>query len=130
MNLNYKPTVGIRFVAKFAFIKDALQIELSFWERLGSMSRNRQILFSEIAQVEAVEEVKMRIFGNRMMGTGMPKVAALGHFRKDKKRMLVYWVRPQQAVILDLNSGPYRRMILGCSDARALAKEITSHLPV
>lgn len=121
---------GILFVAKIAFTNDALQIELGFWERLGSMSRNRRILFSEITHIEAVEEVKMRIFGNRMLGTGVPKVAVLGHFRKDKKRMMVYWVRPQQAVILDLSSGPYQRMILGCSDARALVNELTSHLPV
>jgi hypothetical protein len=115
---------GIRFVAKLTVANGALQIELGFWERLGSLSRNSEIKLLEIEQVEAVEDVKMRIFGNRMLGTGLPKVVVLGHFRNDKKKMMVYWVRGQQAVILDLKSGPYQRMIIGCSDAKALTKEL------
>jgi hypothetical protein len=122
--LNFKQMVGIRFVAKLTVANGALQIELGFWERLGSLSRNSEIKLLEIEQVEAVEDVKMRIFGNRMLGTGLPKVVVLGHFRNDKKKMMVYWVRGQQAVILDLKSGPYQRMIIGCSDAKALTKEL------
>lgn len=125
MILNYKKMDGIRSVARLAIIGNALQIELGFWERLGSLSKNQKIKLSDIQNVEAVEDVKMRIFGNRVVGTGLPKVVVLGHFRKDKKRMMVYWVRGQQAVVIALKSGPYQRMIIGCSDAKALAKELT-----
>jgi hypothetical protein len=117
-------------VANLTISKTTLQIELGFWERLGSFSRNREIQLSEITSIEPVEDVKMRIFGNRMVGTGMPKVAVLGHYRKDKKKMMVYWVRGQQALILDLKSGPYQRMIIGCSDAKAKAQELNAYLPV
>jgi membrane-bound inhibitor of C-type lysozyme len=39
---------------------------------------------------------------------------------------MVYWTRGQQALILDLKSGPYQRMIIGCDNAEALAKELTT----
>ena len=122
--------VGTRFLANLTISKTTLQLELGFWERLGSFSRNSEIQLSEITSVECVQEVKMSIFGYRMVGTGMPKVAVLGHYRKDKKKMMVYWVRGQQALILDLKSGPYQRMIIGCSDAKAKAQELNSYLPV
>jgi hypothetical protein len=115
---------GIRFVAKLTVANGALQIELGFWERLGSFSRNQSIRLSEIAEVSYMEKVSMSIFGYRVVGTGLPGVVVLGHFRKSKKRMMVYWVRGQQALILDLKTGPYKRMIIGCSDAKALAKEL------
>jgi len=117
-------------VVNLTISKTALQIELGFWERLGSFSRNREIELSEIASVECVQDVKMSIFGFRMIGTGMPKVVVLGHYRKDKKKMIVYWLRGQQALSLDLKSGPYQRMIIGCSDAKAKAQELNSYLPV
>ena len=117
-------------MANLTISKTTLQIELGFWERLGSLSRNRQIQLSEIIAIEPVEDVKMRIFGNRLVGTGLPKVAVLGHYRKDKKKMMVYWVRGQQALILDLKSGPYQRIIIGCGDAKAKAQELNSYLPV
>jgi hypothetical protein len=122
--LNFKPMAGIRFVAKLTVANGALQIELGFWERLGSFSRNQSIRLSEIAEVSYMEKVSMSIFGYRVVGTGLPGVVVLGHFRKSKKRMMVYWVRGQQALILDLKTGPYKRMIIGCSDAKALAKEL------
>jgi hypothetical protein len=115
---------GIRFVAKLTVANGALQIELGFWERLGSFSRNQSIRLSEIAEVSYMEKVSMSIFGYRVIGTGLPGVVVLGHFRKSKKRMMVYWFRGQQALILDLKTGPYKRMIIGCSDAKALAKEL------
>ena len=116
--------VGIRFVAKLSVADGALKIELGFWERLGSFSRNQSIRISDIAEVSYMEKVSMYIFGYRVIGTGLPGVVVLAHFRKSKKRMMVYWVRGQQALILDLKSGPYKRMIIGCSDAKALAKEL------
>ena len=126
MMLNYKPTDGILSVAKVTVAGDTLQIELGFWERIGSLSRNFTIKLSDITGVEAVQKVALDIFGYRVAGTALPRVVILGHFRKSKKRVMVYWVRGQQAVILDLKTGPYQKVIIGCSDANALAKELTA----
>lgn len=126
MMLNYKLTVGIQSVAKVTVAGNTLQIELGFWERIGSLSRNFTVRLSDITGVEAVEKVTLDIFGYRVVGTALPKVVILGHFRKSKKRVMVYWVRGQQAVILDLKTGPYQKVIIGCSDAKALARKLTT----
>ena len=115
---------GIQFVANLTVANGYLQIELGFWERLGSFSRNQRIQLEDIAEVSHMSKVSMSIFGYRVVGTGLPGVVVLGHFRKSKKRMMVYWVRGQQALILEMKRGPYQRMIIGCTDAKALAKEL------
>jgi hypothetical protein len=115
---------GIQFVVRLSVAEGALKIELGFWERLGSFSRNQSIRISDIDEVSYMKKVSMYVFGYRVIGTALPGVVVLGHFRKSKKRMMVYWVRGQQALILDLKTGPYKRMIIGCSDAQALAREI------
>ena len=124
--MNFKQMDGIQFVAKLTINKDTLQIELGFWERLGSFSRNTTIQRSDITEVGHMEKVSLSIFGYRVIGTALPKVVLLGHFRKSKKRMMVYWTRGQQALILDLKNSPYQRMIIGCDNAKALAKELTT----
>jgi hypothetical protein len=125
MILNYKKMVGILFVAKLTVVEDVLHIELGFWERLGSFSRNQKIRLADITEVSHMSKVSMSIFGYRVIGTGLPGVAVLGHFRKSKKRMMVYWVRGQQALILDMKRGPYQRMIIGSTDAKTIAKELS-----
>ena len=75
---------GIQFVAKLTITKDTLQIELGFWERLGSFSRNTTIQRSDITEVGHMEKVSMSIFGDRVIGTALPKVVLLGRFRKSK----------------------------------------------
>ena len=113
-------------MAKVTVTKSTIEIELGFWERLGSFSKNSSIILSDISNVEAVKKVTFDIFGFRLVGTGLPGVAVLGHYRKSKKRMMVYWVRGQQAVVVDLKKGPYQRMVIGCVDATALAKKLTT----
>ena len=113
-------------MANVTITKETVHIELGFWERLGSFSRNATIQRSDITEVGHMEKVSMAIFGYRVIGTGLPGVVVLGHFRKSKKRMMVYWTRGQQVLILDLKSGPYQRMIIGCDNAKALAKELAT----
>lgn len=108
-------------------VKDnSLEIELSFWEKVGSLSNSSSIKLSDITAVTTVEKMTVDVYGFRIAGTGLPGVAILGHYRKSKKRMMVYWVKGQQAVVLDLKTGPYQRMIIGCADANALAKKLTT----
>jgi hypothetical protein len=125
MILNYKKMDGIPYVANLTVANGYLQIELGFWERLGSFSRNQRIQLEDIAEVSHMSKVSMSMFGYRVIGTGLPGVVVLGHFRKSKQRMMVYWVRGQQALILDMKRGPYQRLIIGCTDAKALAKGLS-----
>ena len=108
-------------------IKDnSLEIELSFWEKVGSLTNSSSIKLSDINDVTAVDTVTVDLYGFRIAGTGLPGVAILGHYRRSKKRMMIYWVRGQQAIVLDLKNGPYQRMVIGCDDAKAWVKKLTA----
>lgn len=108
-------------------VKDnSLEIELSFWEKVGSLSNSSSIKLSDITAVTAVDKVTVDVFGFRIAGTGLPGVAILGHYRRSKKRMMIYWVRGQQAIVLDLKNAPHQRMVIGCDDAKVWAKKLAT----
>lgn len=113
-------------MAKLTLTDDTLKVELSFWEKVGSLSNSSSIKLSDITAVTSVDKVTVDVYGFRIAGTGLPGVAILGHYRRSKKRIMIYWVRGQQAIVLDLKNGPYQRMIIGCDDAKVWAKRLTA----
>lgn len=115
---------GIRFVAKVSVTNGVLHVKLTAWENVGGLSRSLAIQLKDIESVEVVDKPTWNTLGWRLGGTYFPAVVALGHFLKDRKRMLVFWARGQQAVVIGLNSGPYKQLVLGTTDARSLAKEL------
>jgi hypothetical protein len=116
---------GIQFVAKVSVNNGVLNVKLNGWENIGGLSRSLSIDLKHIDSVEVVEKPTWRTLGWRLAGTHLPAVVALGHFRKSKKRTLVFWVRGQQAIVVDLKSGTYKKLIIGTKDAKALAKKLT-----
>jgi hypothetical protein len=116
---------GIQFVAKVSVNNGVLNVKLNRWENLGGLSKSLAINLKDIESVEVLEEPTWRNLGWRLAGTHLPAVVSLGHFRKEKKSLLVFWVRGHQAVVINLNSGPYKQLVLGVNDAEALAKELT-----
>ena len=112
-------------MAKASVNNGVLNVKLNRWENLGGLSKSLAISLKDIESVEVVENPTWRTLGWRLAGTHLPNVVSLGHFRNEKKRLLVFWVRGQQAVVIDLKSGPYKQLVLGVTDAKALAKELS-----
>ena len=112
-------------MAKVSVNNGVLNVKLNRWENLGGLSKSLAINLKDIESVEVLEEPTWRNLGWRLAGTHLPAVVSLGHFRKEKKSLLVFWVRGHQAVVINLNSGPYKQLVLGVNDAEALAKELT-----
>ncbi len=112
-------------MAKVSVNNGVLNVKLNGWENIGGLSRSLSIDLKHIDSVEVVEKPTWRTLGWRLAGTHLPAVVALGHFRKSKKRTLVFWVRGQQAIVVDLKSGTYKKLIIGTKDAKALAKKLT-----
>ena len=130
MNLNYKPTVGIRFVAK-VFIEDkTLRVEFGFWERIGGFTSNKGYPINQVLSCKGYKVLDPRIIGIRTLGTGLPFVIALGHFRKSGRKILVAWRKGQQAIEVELVGDKPKLLVLGCEDALKLEKELSSYLPV
>ena len=112
-------------MAKVSVTNGVLNVKINRWENLGGLSKSLAINLENIESVEVVENPTWRTLGWRLAGTHLPNVVSLGHFRKEKKSLLVFWVRGQQAVVIDLKSGPYRQLVLGVTDGQVLAKELT-----
>ena len=125
MILNYKKTDGIQYVAKVSVTNGTLQIQLSLLETLGSLSKGHAINVSNIESLEVVTNPSWQNFGWRLAGAYFPRLIAMGHFRKSKKQLWVFWSRGQQALVLNLKSGPYNQVVLGVADANQLARELT-----
>jgi len=125
MILNYKKTDGIQYVAKVSVTNGTLQIQLNLLETIGSLSKSHSIKLSNLESVEVVLKPTVETFGWRLAGTYLPAVVALGHFRRSKKQLWVFWLRGQQALVINLKSGPYNQVVLGAADANQLARELT-----
>jgi hypothetical protein len=125
MILNYKKMDGIQFVAKVSVTNETLEIQLNLLETMGSLSKSHSIKVSNIESVEVVLKPTVQTFGWRLAGTYLPAVVALGHFRRSKKQLWVFWLRGQQALVINLKSGVYNQVILGTPDANQLAKELS-----
>lgn len=115
---------GIQFVAKVSVNNGVLKVDLGFWERVGGLSKSFEVDLKNISAVEIVARPTWRTLGWRLGGTHIPAVVALGHFSKSKKRMLVFWVKGKDAVVIDLKTGPLNRLIIGSTDSKALAKSL------
>ena len=116
---------GIQYVAKVSVTNGTLQIQLSLLETLGSLSKGHAISVSNIESLEVVTNPSWQNFGWRLAGAYLPRLIAMGHFRKSKKQLWVFWSRGQQALVLNLKSGPYNQVVLGVADANQLARELT-----
>jgi hypothetical protein len=116
---------GIQFVAKVSVTNETLEIQLNLLETMGSLSKSHSIKVSNIESVEVVLKPTVQTFGWRLAGTYLPAVVALGHFRRSKKQLWVFWLRGQQALVINLKSGVYNQVILGTPDANQLAKELS-----
>ena len=112
-------------MAKVSVANGTLEIQLNLSETLGSLSKSHSIKVSNIDSVEVVLKPTWRTFGWRLAGTYLPAVVALGHFRRSKKQLWVFWLRGQQALVINLKSGHYNQLVLGVSDANQLAKELS-----
>jgi len=125
MTSNYKKTDGILFVAKVSVSSGTLEIQLNLLENIGSLSKSHSINVSNIESVEVEANPSWQNFGWRLAGAYFPRVIAMGHFRKSKKQLWVFWMSGQQALVLNLKSGPYHQVVLGVADAHALARELS-----
>jgi hypothetical protein len=125
MILNYKKMDGIQYVAKVSVTNGTLEIQLNLLETMGSLSKSHSIKVSNIESVEVALKPTVQTFGWRLAGAYLPAVIAWGHFRKSKKQLWVFWLRGQQALVINLKSGVLNQVILGTSDANQLAKELS-----
>ena len=103
-----------------------LNIEMSFWERVGSLSSNISVPLTAVVHATDDPTFIRHGLGLRTGGTGMPGFVAEGHFRKNGNRIFANWRRGEQVVVIDLQGQKWDKLAIGCTDAKALATQINT----
>ena len=103
-----------------------LEVHMSFWERVGSLSSNISVPLTAVAHATDDPTFIRHGLGFRTGGTGMPGFVAEGHFRKNGNRIFANWRRGEQVVVIDLQGQNWDKLAIGCADAKALATEINT----
>ncbi|MEY3934181.1 MAG: hypothetical protein RLZZ606_780 [Actinomycetota bacterium] len=110
-------------------IKDGnLQVSIGLLEKIQALQGSFTI---PLANVRGATEDPTFIssgLGIRSPGTGLPGVIAKGTFRKRGEKTLTIWHKNQEIVVVELANSKWDRLVLGCSDAKALVATINKSL--
>ena len=104
----------------------SLNIIMSFWERVGSLSSNISVPLNSVIHATDDPSFIRHGLGFRTGGTGMPGYIAEGHFRKKGDRIFANWRRGEQVVVIDLQGQKWDKLAIGYKDAKALATQINT----
>lgn len=111
-------------MAKLTIEGNALRISLSPFEKMLALQGSFQIPIRKVKGATDDSNYISGGLGIRAPGTGFPGLIAKGRFHKEGQRVLVLWRRGQQTVVLELSDSKWDRVVLGCADAKLMAKNI------
>jgi hypothetical protein len=100
-------------MAKVKVIGKELILELSFWERVGSLHSSPRVELSAVTKIEFAQNLwtKEVLRGIRAPGTGIPYVLLLATMRERDYRDFTAIKGKGSGVIITLNEGPFARWI-------------------
>lgn len=111
-------------MAKLTIEGNALCISLGPFEKMLALQGSFRIPISKVKGATDDSNYISSGLGIRAPGTGFPSLIAKGRFHKHGQRALVLWHRGQQTVVIELSDSKWDRVVLGCDDAKLLAKSI------
>ena len=103
---------------------NALRISLGPFEKILALQGSFRIPISKVKGATDDSNYISSGLGIRAPGTGFPGLIAKGRFHKQGQRVLVLWRRGQQTVVVELSDSKWDRIVLGCDDAKLVAKSI------
>jgi hypothetical protein len=100
-------------MAKVKVIGKELLLELSFWERVGSLHSSPRVELGAVTKIEFAQNLwtKEVLRGIRAPGTGIPYVLLLATMRGRDYRDFTAIKGKGSGVIITLNEGPFARWI-------------------
>lgn len=105
-----------------------LNVILSFWEKVGGLSGNISVPLSHVRGATNDPTFIKNGLGLRLPGSAFPGLLYEGHYRKKGDRMFASWRKGEQIVVIELEGQKWDRLVIGCSDANALAQSINNAL--
>jgi hypothetical protein len=103
-----------------------LVVQLSFWEKVGSLRSGVRASLGSVQQVRATSEPWAELRGIRAPGTGIPAVIMLGTMRGSFGKDFCAIYRGKPAVIVELAGEEFRRLLLSVEQPEALVERILS----
>jgi hypothetical protein len=109
-----------------------LIVHLSPWEKIGALSGDVRVPQAAVRRVRISSRPLAEIRGLRVVGTGLPRVIALGTWRRRRGRKdfaAVY--RKREGVVIDLDErmARYSRLIVSVHDAEATMTKLVGASP-
>jgi hypothetical protein len=106
-----------------------LVVKLNDLEKLGAFHRDVRVPWSAVTEVRVSESPFRELHGMRAPGTGLPGVIALGTWRGTGGKEFAALYRGGPAVVVSLERGDWRRLLVSDHDAAETARELGEDLP-
>ena len=116
---------------KLRIESDSLHVTLEGWEHVWALHGSLSIPLDTITAVEArhaADKPPDYWKGLRVPGTFLPGVIKAGTYYASVGREFWYYTRGKPFLVLHLNDGSYRRVVLGIDDTEVWAQRIRAAL--
>lgn len=111
-------------MAKVTINEEQLQVSIGVLEAIQALQVSFTVPLAKVRGATEDENYIKAGLGLRSPGTGFPGLVAKGTFRKIGEKVLSLWNRNQQIVIIELADSKWDRLLIGCTNAKALADSI------
>jgi len=106
-----------------------LVVKLNDLEKLGALHGDVRVPWSAVSEVRVSESPFRELRGMRAPGTGLPGVIALGTWRGTGGKEFAALYRGGPAVVVSLERGDWRRLLVSDHDAAETARVLREDLP-
>ena len=104
-----------------------LVVTLSTLEKLGALSGDVRVSWSAVRYVRVSDSPLRELRGLRL-GIGIPGLVALGTWFVRGGRTFAAAHRGSKGVVVELDGAPYRKLVVSCPDAAAVADSLRGDL--
>jgi hypothetical protein len=116
-------------MAKVSMTNDRLVVTIGVFEAIQALQGSFTVPLRNVRGATEDPSYIRSGLGLRSPGTGLPGLIARGTFRKIGEKVLSLWGHNQQIVVVELNDSKWDRLVLGCDNAKKLARLINEAIP-
>lgn len=116
-------------MAKVSIKNDRLVVTIGVFEAIQALQGSFTVPLRNVRGATEDPNYIRSGLGLRSPGTGLPGLIARGTFRKIGEKVLSLWGHNQQIVVVELNDSKWDRLVLGCDNAKNLARLINEAIP-